>query len=223
MGKIKARMVATPGSKPVIRKKGKRKSGVGLKEKRGRPSKGKPRKGTARKDNYRTKYTDDDFSKAIADVKAGRLSIRAAAAQYKIPRTTIGDHMKGRVVTKIGRPTVLSEEEEAILSSRLITCAEFGFPMDSKDTRYLVKAYLDRLGKVTRFDDNLPGVDWLEGFLQRHRELTMRRANLIKRSRAAVSREMVREFFKEYAKVVEGVPPENIWNFDETNLADNPG
>jgi len=118
---------------------------------------------------------------------------------------------------------VLSEEEEEVLVSRLILMAKWGFPINAKDTRKLVKAYLDTTGKSSRFVDNLPGSDWMDGFLKRHKALALRRANLIKRSRGAVSREMVQDFFKRFTKVVEGVPPENIWNIDETNLSENPG
>ena len=107
--------------------------------------------------------------------------------------------------------------------SRLILMAKWGFPINAKDTRKLVKAYLDTTGKSSRFVDNLPGNDWMDGFLKRHKELALRCANLIKRSRGAVSREMVQDFFKRFTKVVEGVPPENIWNIDETNLSENPG
>lgn len=38
-----------------------------------------------------------------------------------------------------------------------------------------------------------------------------------------MSPEMVREFFKEFSKAVEGVPPENIFNYDETNFTEDPG
>ncbi len=31
------------------------------------------------------------------------------------------------------------------------------------------------------------------------------------------------EFFARYKKTAAGIPPENIWNYDETNLRDNPG
>ena len=48
-------------------------------------------------------------------------------------------------------------------------------------------------------------------------------ANPLKRSRAAVSREEVKDFLDWWEKTTEGVPPENIWNFDESNLRDDPG
>jgi len=208
------RKVCTPGS--VAQKPDKNK-------RRGRPSKVTVKVGTKRKDNYRSKYLPVDMQKALEDVREKRLSIRAAAIKYGVPRTTIGDTIKERVGVKLGRPTELNEEEERIIRERLMLMAEWGFPLDSKSTRYLVKNYLDALGKTTRFEDNLPGEDWLECFLARHTELSKRRANLIKRSRAAVTREIITDWFENYKVVVDGVPPENIWNCDETNLSDNPG
>jgi hypothetical protein len=46
---------------------------------------------------------------------------------------------------------------------------------------------------------------------------------LIKRSRAAVSHDDVNRFFDNFEEVVAGVPPENVFNYDETNLQENPG
>jgi len=74
-----------------------------------------------------------------------------------------------------------------------------------------------------RFVKNLPGPDFVKGFLRRHKNLTVRTVNLIKRGRAAVSHEIVNDIFDNFYKVAAGVPPENIHNYDETNLQENPG
>lgn len=71
--------------------------------------------------------------------------------------------------------------------------------------------------------DNLPGKDFMDGFIKRHSELSMRNTSCVKRARGAVSRDQVKDFFKRYTKEVEGVPPTHIWNYDETNLSQNPG
>jgi len=101
----------------------------------------------------------------------------------------------------------------------------WGFPLDGPDLRHLIKSYLDGMGKtVKRFGtDNLPGKDFLYSFLRRHPDLSSRKANLIKRSRAAVSADQVNDFFDRFEIVAAGVPPQNIFNADETNLQDNPG
>lgn len=51
----------------------------------------------------------------------------------------------------------------------------------------------------------------------------MRLSENIKRTRAAVSVTMVNEYFDILETSLEGVPPENIINFDETNFTDDPG
>jgi hypothetical protein len=102
--------------------------------------------------------------------------------------------------------------------------ADWGFPLSGQDLCYVVKSYLDKKGvKVTRFRDNLPKYKWVQSFLGRHKEFSLRKTNPIKRSRAAVSREDIREFFTNYLIASEGVPPENLMNCDETNFKDDPG
>jgi hypothetical protein len=117
----------------------------------------------------------------------------------------------------------LSEEEEELIEERLVLLSEWGFPLTTKDLCHLIKAYLDALGKNTRFKDNLPGPDFIKCFMKRHPRLTARTANMIKRSRAALSHQEVKDFFQRYEETAAGVLPENIWNYDETNLRDNLG
>lgn len=70
----------------------------------------------------------------------------------------------------------------------------------------------------------MPGVDWLKLFLQRHNdEIGERMANNVKMARAAVSREVLSKYFDNLKLSLENVPPENIYNYDETNLSDDSG
>lgn len=100
---------------------------------------------------------------------------------------------------------------------------EWGFPLTPKDLGMLIKEFLDAKGLKTRLKDNKPGKDWVAKFMQRHPQLSLRKANLLKRSRAAVGPQEVRDFFHKFCKVAEGVPPQNIFNYDETNFTEDPG
>jgi hypothetical protein len=84
--------------------------------------------------------------------------------------------------------------------------------------RYRTIPFFDLFFHDTRFNNNLPGMDFVRSFFGRHKELSVRRGNLIKRSRAALSHADVNEFFDNYEKTAAGIPPENIFNCDETNL-----
>jgi hypothetical protein len=75
MAKIKARKVATPGSKPT---------GLGISPGRGRPKKAKLTVGTSRKGNYRTKYTMERMNAAINAVRDKTMHLREAAKHFQV-------------------------------------------------------------------------------------------------------------------------------------------
>jgi hypothetical protein len=89
--------------------------------------------------------------------------------------------------------------------------------MTCTEVRHLIKAYQDGLGKTTRFVGNLPGPDFVKGFMKRHPTLTIRTTSKNKTARAAVSSKVVEDFFKRFAKTAD------ICNYDESGLKDNPG
>jgi hypothetical protein len=75
-----------------------------------------------------------------------------------------------------------------------------------------------------RFRENRPGRNWVRAFVKRHKEqVVVRIPSNIRRSRAAVSPDQVREYFANLAREVEGVPPTHIFNYDETCMRDDPG
>ena len=73
------------------------------------------------------------------------------------------------------------------------------------------------------FKDNVPGRDWVHGFLRRHDSLSERLAQNVRRSRAAVSQEVILEYFRNLETSLTGVPPQNIVNYDETGFVADPG
>ena len=101
--------------------------------------------------------------------------------------------------------------------------AAWGFPCTSVDLCYLVKCYLDKKGVTSKFKNNLPTHSFTVKFLQRHKDLSLRTANPIKRSRAAVTREEVTEFIQRWKKTIERVPRHALFNYDESNVRDDPG
>ena len=57
----------------------------------GRPKKKKERKGSKRLGNYRTKYSKDDFKKAMQAAEDDRMSLREIAEEYGVPKSTLID------------------------------------------------------------------------------------------------------------------------------------
>jgi hypothetical protein len=92
----------------------------------------------------------------------------------------------------------------------------------SVDLCHFVKSYLDQKGSVRRwFKENLPEHRWVATFLGRHKDLTIRKTNAIKRSRGAVSREDVDAFFDNFVKAEGDLFQENMFNYDETCFRDD--
>jgi len=92
------------------------------------------------------------------------------------------------------------------------------------DLRSIVKSYLDRRGcVVSKFRNNMSGKEWTVSFIKRPPELSVRFASNIKRKQAQIADDTITEYFTHLGPELANVPPSNIWNYDETNLTDNPG
>ena len=93
---------------------------------------GKPKKtkkiNYSRKGNYRSKYTEEDMKKALKAVNNKRMSLGEAAKEYGVPKVTIHDRLRGNTQERLGRPTVLLEEEDAIIVERLKLMGTWGSP-----------------------------------------------------------------------------------------------
>lgn len=173
------------------------------------------------------RYQRSDSSEIEAALKAiidGGMSIRKAAKLFKVPYGTLNNRYHGRHVKQAGGQTVLTQKEEEAITENLLLCSDWGYPISKSDLPYFVKSLLDSTGiKVKKFNNNMPGEDWVNGFLKRNKRLSMRWASNISRARAKVSAEVMQEYFDNLEENVKDVPPSNVFNYDETNVTDDPG
>lgn len=179
--------------------------------------------------NYKpyTNYSEEQLQTALQAVKDKTLSLASAAETYDVPKTTLWRKLVKKNCTqkKAGRPTLFSEKEEKCFIQHIKVVAEWGFPFDTTDLRIFAQKYLEKLGKVIYgLKDNMPGPDWARYFIERYKkELSNRMASNISTDRAKTTSETIDIFFENYIKTVEGVSPDCIINYDETNLTDDPG
>ena len=101
-------------------------------------------------------YNSNDFEEALEAVRDGHMSVREQAKHFEVPRSTLQDKLNMAHPKNDGGPTVLSEEEEKRIVAMMLLMSEWGFPWTSSDLCHFVKAYLDKRGVVTRFQDNMP-------------------------------------------------------------------
>lgn len=160
---------------------------------------------------------------AIKQVPVTHINQDEAGNELSTSRQEVPIHVP-RIKKPGGQPSLTPEEERKIAGNLLVAC-DWGFPLSSFDIRMIVKQYLDSRGKkIPKFKNNLPGRDWVVLFLKRHKELLSERwSQNIKRSRARVDKQMIREYFSELEQSLEGISPDCITNYDETNIVDDPG
>jgi len=143
---------------------------------------------------------------------------------------TLSNKLNKKHGEKIGHPTVLTGAEELEIVKYMHTVSEWGFPFDYTDLRICVRTMLNKQGrKVEIFQNNLPSTDWARSFLQRHTAaLVNRKCQNIKSVRSSVSAVEVTKYFDNMADTLKNpdgtlIPPSHIFNYDETNLSDDPG
>ncbi|XP_062542157.1 uncharacterized protein LOC134210149 [Armigeres subalbatus] len=172
--------------------------------------------------SYRN-YKDVNLENCLRAISEG-MSHREASKTFGIPKSTIGNKLYTDKKNYPGGQCVFTSVEEEKLAKCITSMSDFGFPVNEDDLRFIVKDYLSKIGRsVERFTDNLPGRDWMKRFLSRHADLSERFVVNIKKSRAAITPEILTDYIDNLRKVLIDVPPENIWNFDETNVTDDPG
>lgn len=184
---------------------------------------------TARKRQYR-QYDENVINNVIAAIKKKEISINKAAKKFKISKGTLINRVNNQHTKPVGCPLVLSKTEEDTLIAYIVTVSNWGFPFDKNDLCHLTKLYLDKCQrKVRQFKDNLPTRQWAGRFLKRHvKELSHKKCQNLKRNKAELKEESMRIYFDNLRETLteeDGsfVPPHRIFNYDETNLSDDPG
>lgn len=170
------------------------------------------------------KHTPEELEAALNDIRLG-MSYRDASKKHNIHYSVLYRRYKNPNMKKQGGQTVLTGQEERLIVDQLVTCSDWGCPMDHYDLRMIVKSYLDSRGKTIRkFKNNMPGYEFAHHFMKRHKDLLRTRiCQNIKRSRASVSPEDINKYFDHLQEELRDVPPGNIFNYDETNISDDPG
>ena len=68
----------------------------------------------------------------------------------------------------------------------------------------------------------MPGVEWFCLFIKRN-NLAKRIVDNVKAARADISEEIISTYFDNLEQSLNEILPENVFNYDETNVTDDPG
>ncbi|GAB0091669.1 uncharacterized protein DMENIID0001_065250 [Sergentomyia squamirostris] len=172
------------------------------------------------------KYSQSDLEKAIADFRKGK-SLRQAAKEYNVPKTTIFNKLTGRypVVSKVGQPPTLSSETEKELVTWILECGDRWHPVTKSQILDSVEVLCQHYQIPNKFTNGRPGNVWYRSFLKRHPDLSKRTPETYSLKRAGVREEditesewftSVGEYLKQ--KNLVNLPPNRVFNTDESGF-----
>lgn len=164
------------------------------------------------------------MDRALKAVVSEGLSIRQAALQFNVPKSSLGDRISGRVVpgASSGPPRYLSTAEENELVQFLIRSAGIGYGKSRKQVMALVQTMLTSKGLTKTVSSG-----WWESFCRRHPNLALRTAAPLSLARARASDpEVVSRYFDLLEQTLDenGLRdrPGQIFNMDESGMPLNP-
>ncbi|XP_047138172.1 uncharacterized protein LOC124814460 [Hydra vulgaris] len=169
-------------------------------------------------------YTDYELKKAVELVNDGEPCKRVARL-LNIPHRTLRCHVSDlRKTSVVGRRSALLPEEEVTIAQYIATFSDFGYAFEIVDLKLFIQSFLQKSDRdCPYFKQNLPGNDWVRSFLKRHKKfLSYRACQNICRKHAAVSCDSVNRFFSNLEETIKNILSQNIINYDETNLSDDP-
>lgn len=90
-----------------------------------------------------------------------------AEKAFGTPRRTLLDKLHNKHPNSPGCPTRLTDQEEANIIKVLISAAEYGSSLNLLDIRIVVHRYLEANGRLSIFNNKLPGKKWAYSFIKR--------------------------------------------------------
>lgn len=141
------------------------------------------------------------------------LSIRRAAQQFCVPRTTLTSRWNGTRTRKEAHEhqRLLTVAQEEILTDWIKVMGRRGIPM----TATIIADYVaDIVGHAV-------GESWVRRFKARHPELKVKWSSTLEKCRAAsLNPTLVNEYYDLLEETIQNynIPPENIYNMDEKGI-----
>lgn len=174
----------------------------------------------------RATWSADDLHLAITAVICNEMSLNEAAHSYNIPKTTL----KRRIATnnlektdRLGPDGSLGKTTEEKLSMHIKKLQKQGFAPTRTEVRKIAFNLAELLGIRHKFKNGKAGRVWLQSFLRRNPDISVRKAENTSVARAiGMSREIVSKYFTLLQTVLAENElfgkPGHIFNTDETGL-----
>lgn len=168
-------------------------------------------------------WSQSDMKNALEEIKNSRMSERAVALKYNIPRRTLKNHMKsGSAVKRMGRKAIFTEAQEKDLAERIKRFSKIGVPLTPKLIRRHAYLFCKKHNIQNCFSDqkSTAGRKWLKNFLARNKDISKRKAQFMNPARAQkLNKAIVEQHFKAIREIYDDLNidenPERLYNIDE--------
>lgn len=172
-------------------------------------------------------YSDLKLQEALERIHKGEISYREAQSEYKIDKSLLWRRVHNYNMSKQGRKTVLSKEEEDDLAEKIKTMAKWGWALTRQEIRSVVHTYVVQNNINNNFKNNCPGKDWMQLFFQRNGLVAKKLEQLEKSRRQATSDPfIIYHFYEILEKTLTSLnlhdKPQQIFNLDETSFSTDP-
>jgi len=144
--------------------------------------------------NKRQRPATSAIEMAVREVKAGNQSINKTALLFGISRAYLAKVVKkvGNIEDQyvhcpnIGNRRIFSKHQEDLLVSYLKTASKMCHGLTKKTTRELAFQYaeVNNICPERWKSDKIASVEWLRGFMMRHKDLSVRKPESTSLSRA---------------------------------------
>ena len=125
-------------------------------------------------------WRKESLTEACKAVAEGELSVRKAAEQYDVPRSTLHDHVSGKVAmgSRSGPRAYLTMQEEEELITFLKEINSIGYTRTISQVIGIVQAVVDSKGFDVKVSNS-----WYKSFKMRHKEFVLRNPEPLTHSR----------------------------------------
>ncbi|XP_073334858.1 uncharacterized protein [Pagrus major] len=170
------------------------------------------------------KWTEEAMERALIEVKSGRCTVRQAAKEFGVPKSSLGDRVSGRVApgSRSGPAQLITSADEDLLVEFSLYMSKHGFPLTKQQLVSFASSIYKRQHRRVAFS-KLGQTWWLNFRKRQEKNITIQPADNVVRGRTVcVRKEAVEQFFHLLSTVVDtrGLrdKPHQIFNCNETGF-----
>ncbi|KAF7205929.1 uncharacterized protein [Nothobranchius furzeri] len=144
------------------------------------------------------KWSEEAMERALIEVKSGRCTVRQAAKEFGVPKSSLGDRVSGRVTpgSRSGPAQLITSADEKLLVDFCLYMSKHGFPLTKQQVVSFASSIYKRRHRRVAFS-KLGQTWWLNFRKRQEKNITIQPADSVVRGRTACVRtEAVDQFFR---------------------------